>query len=394
MPTHTPSPHRFLAPHPPSTQKSKKPHSGLRNTVAVQTPASTKRAEPKAELEFKKLTPAKRFVLAPPRQIHEVAKERPNEAQEDAFTHSTPRPKLRRKFERVESIEEPSQSSQSEAQGEMHGEEVVQSIEGEGTLWDRSREQAEDQEDEMLFESLQQNKRRRVSPPSSPTLQEPSEPSTPVPASNTTTHRFRVPPPRTPVPFPSIAAVATSTPATAPQRPHFILPALPTSPPKLSRPLPEIFSPSRKNGKYIHGGLASTVTSWIIETANTGFAAQDRVGVVWRREREDGVKLRIRVSGISRGGDQGHNEDEAECYAGGVVFVRGDTEPGTYDNSRAEGVGSDNSPTRVLLAGQGGARGSEGVLVKTGSIIGIRTPMWDIDVGEDKWTVAVDWVLL
>jgi hypothetical protein len=34
------------------------------------------------------------------------------------------------------------------------------------------------------------------------------------------------------------------------------------------------------------------------------------------------------------------------------------------------------------------------VLVKTGSVVGIRAPMWEVDVGEDRWTMAVDWVLI
>ncbi|KAG9185810.1 hypothetical protein G6011_07141 [Alternaria panax] len=388
MPAHTPSPHRFLAPNPPSTQKSKKPQSGLRNVIAIQTPASAKGAQSKSELQFKKLTPAKRFVFAPPRPAVGGAKERPDEAQGD----STPLPKPRRKFERIESIEEASQSSQSEAWDE-NGEAIMQSIEDGVTQLGQRVEQEADQDDEMLFGSAQTAKRRRISPASSPSLQHPSEPSTPVPVSNATTHRFRVPPPRTPVPFPSIATV-TSTPATAPQRPHFILPALPTSPPKPSRPPPEIFSPSRKNGKYIPDGLASTVTSWIIETANTGFAAQDRSAVVSGREKEDGVKMRLRVASLSRGGDQLRQDDQVECYAGGIVFARGNTEPGMYSASRAASTGGEDSPIRVMLAGQGGARASGGVLVKTGSVVGIRAPLWDVDVGEEKWTVAVDWLPL
>ncbi|KAH6841522.1 hypothetical protein B0T12DRAFT_362626 [Alternaria alternata] len=369
MSTHTPSPHRFLAPNPPSTQKLKKPQSGLRNALAVQTPASSKLAQPKSELPLKKLTPAKRFVLAPPRPAIGVAKEKHGEAHEDTFAHSTPLAKPRRKFERIESIEEPSQSSQSE------------------------QDENADREDEMLFESVQMNKRRRISPESSPSLQGLSEPSTPVPVSNAKTHRFKVPLPHTPAPFPSIAAV-TSMPAAAPQRPHFILPALPTSPPKPSRPLPEIFSPSRKNGKYIPNGLASTVTSWIIETANTGFAAQDRSAMVCGGDKEDGVKLRVRVTNLSRGGDQPQEDDKVECYSGGIVFARGNTEPGMYNASRAGSTGAEDSPIRILLAGQGGARASGGVLVKTGSVVGIRAPMWEVDVGEDRWTMAVDWVLI
>ena len=132
----------------------------------------------------------------------------------------------------------------------------------------------------------------------------------------------------------------------------------------------------------------------MIETANTGFAAQDRSGAATGRDKEDGVKLRIRVSSLSRGGGRSRSAEEVECYAGGIVFARGDTEAGMYNASRTESVDGGHTPMRVLLAGQGGARSSGGVLVKTGSGIGIRAPMWDVDVGEEKWTVVVDWVLL
>ncbi|KAL1792520.1 hypothetical protein ACET3X_009027 [Alternaria dauci] len=386
MSAHTPSPHRFLAPNPPSTQKLKKPQSGLHNALAVQTPASTKTVRPGPELQQKKLTPAKRFVLAPPRPATGVAKEKRGEAQEDTITHSTPLAKPRRKIERIESIEEPSQSSQSEQ--DENGEAIIQSIEGGHTQLGRSVEQGADQEDEMLFESVQTNKRRRISPASSPSLPQLSEPPTPAPGSNATTHRFKVLPPRTPAPFPSIAAV-TSTPAAAPQRPHFILPAQPTSPQKSSRPLPEIFSPSRKHGKYIPNGLASTVTSWIIETANTGFAAQDRSGVVGGRDKEDGVRLRIRVTGLSRGGDQPQKDDAVECVSGGIVFARGSTVSGVYNASREGSMGAEDSPIRVVLAGQGGARASGGVLVKTGCLF--IAALRNIDIPN---TLHGSWVVL
>ncbi|KAE8836742.1 hypothetical protein HRS9139_04840 [Pyrenophora teres f. teres] len=227
MPAHTPSPHRFLAPNPPSTQKSKKPHSNLRNALDIQTPQLAKTPAQKPELQFRKLTPAKRF---PPR-----------------------------KLERIESIE------------------GSQELEP-----DNNDNDDDNDNDEMLFDTATRNKRRRTSPPSSPSLQDPSDPQTPAP----TTHRFKVPPPRTPAPFPSIATVAAPTPlptcASTPSshRPHFILPVLPTSPPKPATPPPDIFSPSRKAAKYTPAGMASTVTSWILETANTAFAAQDRGAAV------------------------------------------------------------------------------------------------------------------
>jgi hypothetical protein len=367
MPKNTPSPHRFLAPNPPPKSKPK-PQSGLRN---VQAPAPAKKAIPKPELRFKKITPAKRFLIAPPRHTNNTGDGDEN----DVWSGSL---QSRRKLKRVESIEEPSQSSPEDA---PHPDGLVTSIEDEPTLFDGAPV-----DDELLFKPVSRTKRRRISPESRPA------PSSPIAFH---TARFKVRAPRTPAPFPSIAAsrahISTSaTPAPTSHRPHFILPALPTSPQRPSRPLPEIFSPSRKQGKHIPGGLASTVTSWIIETASTGSGAGS---VAWGREREDGVKRRVRLTGMPKGGDDWH-EEEVECYAGGVVFVRGETEQGTFKASRASSVVGGDGETRILLAGQGGARGSGGVRIKTGSVVGIRAPMWDVEVGGENWVVGVDWLVV
>lgn len=106
---------------------------------------------------------------------------------------------------------------------------------------------------------------------------------------------------------------------------------------------------------------------------------------MWGRDKEDGVKFRTRIKNAQSGkveqGTEGRGEaGEVECFAGGVVFVRGEIETG--------------AEVKVLLAGQGGARGSSGVRLKEGSVVGIRVPMWDVDVGGEKWVVGVDWVVL
>jgi hypothetical protein len=35
-----------------------------------------------------------------------------------------------------------------------------------------------------------------------------------------------------------------------------------------------------------------------------------------------------------------------------------------------------------------------GVWVKKGGMVGIRVPMWDVEVGGGVWVVGVDWVVL
>ncbi|KAJ4405842.1 hypothetical protein N0V91_004951 [Didymella pomorum] len=288
MPPQKPSPHRFIASVPVAQTHKPKPKSNLRHAISAQTP----------ELQSKKITPAKRFVVAPTQQ------QRTGE-RNDATTQTervadrvesptsslpeldvTPRPRAR-KFERVESIEEAA-SSPSRPTYQHEDEDkcnVVQTIEhGAMFVEEDAHTDPYVDEDELLFESEHTTKRRRTSPPSP--IQHHTAPQTPIGAAS---HRFRFP--QTPVA--SLNAAASYTPATTANsasvttttasRPHFLLPA-PRSPSKPSAPLPEIFSPSRKAQKYIPNGLASNVQAWIIETAQQGPAA----GIVWGREREDG----------------------------------------------------------------------------------------------------------
>ncbi|EUC44854.1 hypothetical protein COCMIDRAFT_5896 [Bipolaris oryzae ATCC 44560] len=391
MPTHTPSPHRFLAPNSHSAQKSTRPHSSLRNATAIPPSASATIPTPagSAELQFKRLAPAKRFVVAPLQKNHAAETAKLSEADakphDDAQLQHTPLPRPRRKLQRVESIEEPSQSSQQHANDHVYASGVISSVEDQDMLSDELEQYEQNEEDdEMLFEPATRSKRRRRSSPNSPSLQ-PLEPST--------THRFKVAPSRTPAPFPSIASVAAK-PLAPSSRPHFILPESQTSPPKDSRPPPEIFSPSRKHAKYVPGGLASTASVWIIEAANTGFAAQERSSGSWGRDKDNGVKARVRINCLSRGRASEHEIQELECHAGGVVFARGQLELGICNSSAVSSTFGQNSNTNILLAGQGSVRGSGGVKVNVGSTIGVRPPTWEIDVGDEQWLVAVDWVVL
>ncbi|KAH7412064.1 hypothetical protein DE146DRAFT_264400 [Phaeosphaeria sp. MPI-PUGE-AT-0046c] len=417
MPTHTPSPHRFLTPKSTPLQKAKpRPQSNLRNNFAgptPQPPIQSRHTSLIGDGQSTHATPAKRFIVAPHRRTLSTeddthVKERLLVTQSTPQAQLSPRPKPRRKFERIESINSASQSSpiaspaDDDDNNNNDGLSVAPTVEHGHVFEDSDRAHEQDEEDdEILFVTEERNKRRRVSPPTSPSLPSTSEPTTPHAH---TTHRFLVPPPRTPALFaateqkPDNAGSAPSSVALTPasHRPAFILPPQPTSPVKPSKSLPEIFSPSRKTQKYVPNGLAATLQGWIIETANTGFAAQEwrtTGGVVWGRDKEDGVKLKFRVKEAASSSVSVH-EGDVECYPGHFVFVRGETDPGLYNVSRAPSVVEDNGECRVLLAGQGGARGVGGIRLRSACVVGVRAPMWEVDVGGEKWVVGVDWALL
>ncbi|KAF2683215.1 hypothetical protein K458DRAFT_488351 [Lentithecium fluviatile CBS 122367] len=462
MPTHTPSPHRFLAPALPSSHKSKprpKPHSSLRHgftaQTAVQTPKqvlSTRLARAESG-EERRVTPVKRFVVGTPQRRAPrtgepgsgigIGPTYEREGDEGAWanTQATPRARPLR-LGRVESIEESSPASSANA-AEEHG--VLQSVEHDSLMLSNDQEMQEpadddgDEDEEILFLTEGRHKRRRItplpqtqpraSPPSSPHLFQTTHHKhahTPAPAP----HRFKLPLPKPPSTFDNASTTNPSQPQT--HRPTFIL--APPSPCALksttttATPLPETFSPSRKTAKYIPNGLASTLQSWIVETAQGGYSARGAVGggggggsgsVVWGREREDGVKMRVRVAVVCGGRTAGDEDGGVECWAGGVVFVLGRME--TVGGANAErasrgypyngcgedgggGSGGDGPEIRILLAGQGSARTKTGLRIREGSVVGIKAPMWNVrvDVGSDtnngggsaKWLVGVEWVVL
>lgn len=121
--------------------------------------------------------------------------------------------------------------------------------------------------------------------------------------------------------------------------------------------------------------------------------------MVWGHEREDGIRLRVRVARVADGTRCGAGVEDVECFAGGVAFVRGEVEHGRRDGAGAGGgVGGDEGEgegeVRLLLVGQGGARGSAGVTVSRDGVVGVRAPMWNVESGRETWTVGVDWVVL
>ncbi|KAL8859054.1 MAG: hypothetical protein Q9178_004535 [Gyalolechia marmorata] len=181
------------------------------------------------------------------------------------------------------------------------------------------------------------------SPPQSHHLPQAHNPSSP-PHPPTHPHPFILSPKR-PSPTP------ISNPLT---RPPFFLPPRSPSPPA-SRNLHPIFSPHRRSGpKFLPGGMAHTVRDWVIDIAASIPATTDSE---W--------DLRFKV-GEARSGERVSLVEEAR-------------------NGGEEG-------RRWMFVGMGDNHSHREV--RTGVMVGIRRPVWDVDVGGEGWVVGVDWGVL
>ncbi|KAF2482793.1 hypothetical protein BDY17DRAFT_299176 [Neohortaea acidophila] len=145
--------------------------------------------------------------------------------------------------------------------------------------------------------------------------------------------------------------------ATTAHRPAFVRPA--TQAPESLEPVAELFSPHRRGQKFVPGGMAAMVQQWVLETGQA--AAQSR-------------KV------------QGHSTAEDYVMRGQIEGrVEGDG-PFTAFATLANGDGRS-----LLLVGGDGAGRSE---VRDGVFVGIRAPVWDLELDGKGWMVAVDWRVL
>lgn len=137
-------------------------------------------------------------------------------------------------------------------------------------------------------------------------------------------------------------------------RPAFLMASLPP-PPETVSPLPDAFSPRRRGQKFVPGGLASELQSWVIEAAQTASQSRPRNAL----SVDDAV----------------HVIDVDEIKGSGPVFANG-TKP-------------DKETHKVLLVdGQANQKADK---VKAGDRVSIRLPTWEVQVLGEAWTVGVDW---
>ncbi|CZT17518.1 uncharacterized protein RCC_03352 [Ramularia collo-cygni] len=176
--------------------------------------------------------------------------------------------------------------------------------------------------------------------PNRPTFRQPA-----TPVSHVTAAHFARP-----------ASVSGSSRAedTQTRRPAFLRASL--APSEQHEPLPEAFSPHRRGEKFVPGGMAATLQQWVIETGQN--AAQSRRGQGYLRG-EDYV-LRCTVLSIS---------------GKGPFMIRGKL--------------SDGTEVKLLLVAN-----SKQTTVAVGSDVGVRAPLWNIQLDSCSWQVGVDWRMI
>lgn len=150
---------------------------------------------------------------------------------------------------------------------------------------------------------------------------------------------------------PSFTQTDGNTPSSS--RPAFLMASIPA--PETVTPLPDAFSPRRRGQKFMPGGLASELQSWVIEAAQT--ATQGR------------------PQSTSSVDDSVHLIDVNEVRGNGPIFAHG-TKPGKID-------------AKVLLID--GQASQKAAKVNAGDRVSIRLPTWDVEVSGEAWTVGVDW---
>ena len=220
----------------------------------------------------------------------------------------------------------------------------------------------EDKRSGFALRTQPTSKRRRPNPPDSVIIS--SDPRSPTP------------PPTTP-PYPSVEnedpEPVSYSDLDHSARPRFVLPmpklsvtpSIPSKPPLIIPPrsptpptaTPAFFSPHRRGQKYVPGGLAATARDWIVETSQQ---AHNRAYA--RRGEEESWDTRFRV------GDY-----RVEDPNGNSILVQARSEVKKW---------------MLLGSGKGETQ------VELGCTVGIREPTWEVLIGNDSYTVAIEWKVL
>lgn len=129
--------------------------------------------------------------------------------------------------------------------------------------------------------------------------------------------------------------------------------------------LPEAFSPQRRGAKYIHGGMAAEMQSWLADVR--GWTGHDRP--------PDAV-MRVVVDEVRPGN--------------AMYLVR--CRRLLRDQTTAE---SGATSLRIMLAGEGKPIGlARRATVGVGTVVVVSQPVWEVPLrGDGRWTVACEWAV-
>lgn len=140
-------------------------------------------------------------------------------------------------------------------------------------------------------------------------------------------------------------------------RPAFLRSSMPQA--DFSDPLPDVFSPQKKGQRFVPGGLADEVQSWIFQTGNEA--------------------IQSRRSQTQHAG----GEFDISCK---ITATDGD------DPIFAHGWKPDASEVAVVLMQSNQRRYKE--TIKVGEIVGVKEPTWPVSFQDQTYQVAVDWKVI
>lgn len=164
-------------------------------------------------------------------------------------------------------------------------------------------------------------------------------------------------------------------------KPPFLLPTPTQRPPERQEPVPEAFSPHRRGRKFVPGGMAETLQSWIMEVTHsvqTGMNSSHAIGggepsaipasvrlevtETWGQENRTNVFWFIKATDIDGFSmrDQSDHRNELNLM---LVHTGRSTDPRVSELSRHD-------------------------------MIEIKWPFWDVTIGEISCMVIVDWKIV
>ncbi|POS83008.1 hypothetical protein EPUL_004533, partial [Erysiphe pulchra] len=132
-------------------------------------------------------------------------------------------------------------------------------------------------------------------------------------------------------------------------------------------PNPDLFSPHRRGEKYIGGGLAAELRNWLVNIKSSIPTSQ--------KGRKDPWLFEILV------------EDFNGSNRIGMILVKGRRLQVTGVEKK-DFVGE----VKIILASEISSIGlQKSSNVEKGRIIGIKGPIWEVTIQNEKWAVGVDW---